>query len=104
MTVAQAEHLNTFRETLPTQDTLSRLAGLFKERETWTDMAAMKRHAVEDFNRPFWESEPDIAHIRAQMTNQLTHAELKLAEVEVEIIEVARMLVAEKAAVEAIAQ
>lgn len=95
MNVAQYEHKSTFTDPLPEQTTFDRLEDLFI---TWRRAkldAIRKKFQLESFDRMYSLPEEQAADRRNEILNQFTRAELRRAETELEIINVARLLVAE---------
>ncbi len=95
MNIAQREHADAYRETLPVDETLARLEGLFHSRRAVMNTARNRRIRLEAFDDRYSEEDWQISDVRIRAANELTQAEMKLADYEKEIIEVARLIVAE---------
>jgi len=100
MNIAQIEYSDTFVEELPTQDTLDRMEQLFTDRRREMITAKNRRIRLAAFDERFADENWQISDGRIRLANELTQAEMKLAENLSEIIEVAGQIYAEHAAAE----
>jgi hypothetical protein len=93
MTVAQIEHAATLRpDPLPAEDLFDRMESLIRDRRAAIFTTADRRIRLETFEQM---GAPADYSRRVQYSNELTTAAMRQAEIEREIIEVARLLVAE---------
>ena len=95
MTVAQLEHADTFCDPLPAQDTLERMEELFTRRRRELVLVKNRRIQLAGFDERFSDEGWQMSQGRIRLTNELNQAELRMAEIEFEIVEVARLIVAE---------
>lgn len=94
--IAQFEHAPTiYDDPLPTGDTLDRMEALFRERRNETVVALTERARLNCFTRRFTETPEQAANRRAGHANRMNQAELRVREIRNEIVEVARLIVAE---------
>lgn len=95
--LAQFKHAPTmnYADELPAGDTLDRMEALFRERRSEAVIAASERARLNCFIRRFTETPEQAAKRRAGHANRLNRAELRRREIQVEIVEVARLIVAE---------
>ncbi|HKQ90865.1 MAG TPA: hypothetical protein VJZ77_09295 [Blastocatellia bacterium] len=97
MTLRQIEHAATmnYADELPAGDTLDRMEALFRERRSETVVALTEKARLKSFTRRFTETDEQAANRRAAHTNRLNQADLRRREIKNEIVEVARLIVAE---------
>jgi hypothetical protein len=94
-TIAQIEHAATFTEDFPAADTLARLEELFHKRRGVMVIANNRRIRLEAFDERFAGEDWQISDGRLRLSNEFTQAEMRRSELEAEIVEVARLIVAE---------
>jgi len=97
MTVAQLEYADQYSDPLPTQDTISKLIDLGREYECLVERVERKQTCINAVNKP-WLAITPASQMRIE--NELTHLELRLADCKRELVNVARLIVAEDAAME----
>jgi hypothetical protein len=95
MTVAQLEHIGTFRDPLPALSTMERMEDLFIKWRREIITAKNKRMQADVFERRHTDPEAQASDYFGLLGSQLTQAEVQRKRVELEIIEVARLIVAE---------
>ncbi len=98
MTVSQLEYADTFVEALPAEDTLDRMERLFTDRRREMITAKNRRIRLAAFDERFAGEDWQMSDDRIRLANELTQAEMKLAENLQEIIAVAGQIIAEYAA------
>jgi hypothetical protein len=94
-TATQFENAVAFTEELPADDTLSRMEELFHQRRGVMITANNRRIRLEAFDERFAGERWQISDGRLRLSNEFTQAEMKRREIEAEIVEVARLIVAE---------
>jgi hypothetical protein len=93
-----------YADELPAGDTLDRMEALFRERRNETVIATSERARLNCFTRRFTETPEQAAKRRAGHANRLNQAQLRRREIHNEIVEVARLIVAEADNAELIAE
>lgn len=88
MNVAQIEYANSYSDPLPAADTVSRMGKLCVERDKQIERVERRQSVVNAVNRLHLVAATDV-------NNELTQARLRLREIQQEIVEVARLIVAE---------
>lgn len=95
MTVAQIEHKETFTESLPEHATLDRMEQLFIDKRRDEVLIERRRIQLQVFDDNYPGDDWMMSDRRNDLVNQITQSELRHARVAGEIVEVARLLVAE---------
>lgn len=95
MITAQLEYVDVYSDPLPCADTFDRMEELIRERRRTIITARAKLMQLEMFDRRFMDIEYQASNRRGEIINRLTRAELRRTQVELDIIEVARLIVAE---------
>jgi hypothetical protein len=96
MTIAQLEHASIdYSDPLPSSDLFDRMENAARARRAQIVTAAMTRMKIEIFVRRPLETEQQAAERRAGLVNQHTQAELRRADIQAEMVEIARLIVAE---------
>ena len=103
MNLAQMEHTRTLQESLPELSTFDRLEDLFRSRRVHSITIATKESQLQRYDMRNTDPEAQASDWRAEILNTMTQATLRRMETEKEIIEVAKMLVAESKNAELIA-
>jgi hypothetical protein len=102
MNIAQIEYADTFTELLPSDETLDRMERLFTDRRREIITAKNRRIRLAAFDERFADESWRMSDGRIRLANELTQAEMKLAENLSQIVEVAGQIYAEHAAAELI--
>jgi hypothetical protein len=95
MSLTQFEHLATLTDPVPAQSTLDRMEDLFIKWRREIITAKNKRMQADVFERRHTDPEAQASDYFGLLSSQLTQAEIQRKRVELEIIEVARLIVAE---------
>jgi hypothetical protein len=95
--IAQLENRDAsiYADPLPAEDTFTRLENLFHQRRGVMITANNRRIRLEAFDERFAGEDWQISAGRLPLSNEFTQAEMRRREIEGEIVEVARLIVAE---------
>ena len=95
MTAIQIENRDAFCDPLPASDTLDRMEEAIRARRREMIVVQTKKMQVEMFDNRFTDMEAQGADRRNEIVNRMNQASLRQAGIEREIVEVARLIVAE---------
>jgi hypothetical protein len=95
MTIAQIEHAETCSDPLPEQDAFDRMEDAINRRRREIIIAKTKQVQLTRFDARFTDAESQFADRRGLILSQQTQAEIARKRIELEIIDVARLIAAE---------
>ena len=95
MNVTQLENAYTYADRLPTQTTVDRMEQVITDRRRELILLKNRQFKLRTFDNAYAEEDWQASDGRKRLVNQITQSELRLRRVWDEIVEVARLIVAE---------
>ena len=95
MNVTQLENSYTFTERLPQQTTIDRLEQVITDRRRELILLKNRQFKLRTFDSAYAEEDWQASDERKRLVNQITQSESRLRRIKDDLIEIARLIVAE---------